>query len=216
MAKLSSDSLVFEYKYKGFHLPAWIEYEFFFWWDGESIVNDVILKRWSDYWGNRSKSALLANDYGGDGFIDVLERVLDTNKPDYWQPMEPDVLFAIYPEMYFPFLPSERRVIWESDKFKQEREARQRLKELHGKLPDDLITLIFFVDTYNFRNCGAYSGDGISLHMVVKRDALEWFRLELKKEYAEFKARFNVDEEIERYENELDRRVSDDRDGTVR
>ena len=72
-------------------------------------------------------------------------------------------------------------------KVKEKVERREREK---GKLPDDWITLICFIDAYNFRNTEAYYGSGIALHMTVERKDLEAFCLELKREYAEFKELF--------------------------
>lgn len=51
------------------------------------------------------------------------------------------------------------------------------------KCSADLFTVITFIDSYNFREAGAYSGEGISLHMVVKKEALENFVTELESEY---------------------------------
>jgi len=45
------------------------------------------------------------------------------------------------------------------------------------------FTVITFIDLYNFKDSGAYSGKGISLHLIVKREALENFVTDLEMEY---------------------------------
>lgn len=77
---------------------------------------------------------------------------------------------------------------------KERVERRQREKLEKGKLPDDWITLVCFIDAYNFRNTEAYYGSGIALHLTVTRKDLEAFCLALKKEYAHFKEVFKPGE----------------------
>jgi hypothetical protein len=59
---------------------------------------------------------------------------------------------------YCPFLRSHLTLVRENDEFRQKREARKKLKEKKSKLPDDLFTIIAFVDAYNFKDAGAYYG----------------------------------------------------------
>lgn len=193
MAKLLSNSLSLEVKYKGFR-HGWVEYSISFMWEDESLINDNVLKRSGDYWGSRSKGTFLANEYRQDTLTETIEKVLETDKPEYWEPMEPDVVFTIYPEMYFPFLEPHWQVAWESEQAREQREKHEKEKREKGKLPDDAFTIIVFIDAYNFRNCTAYRGEGVSLHIVVERAMLESFCRELKAEYLEFKKEFKVDE----------------------
>lgn len=81
----------------------------------------------------------------------------------------------------------------------KKREARKKLKEEQGKLPDDLYTCIASVDAYNFKEADAYYGQGFALHMIVKRHQLESFASQLQSEYMDFKKAFEVDEWLEKH-----------------
>lgn len=179
MAKLQSDNLILEIRFNSFE-EQWVAYEIKFYWKDEIIVNDSILKR-TGWWGKRSHGTFLANDYEKDLLIETLRKVLETNKPDYWEPVEPDVKIAIYPEMFFPFLKSHWILIDEGTN--EEIEQRENEKKEEGKHPEDLFTIIIFIDSYNFKNCEYYSGEGISLHMIITRKDLEKFVTELETEY---------------------------------
>jgi hypothetical protein len=111
----------------------------------------------------------------------------ENGEADYWEPIEPDIIVALYPDDYFPFLKSHLTLVRENDEFKQKREARKKLKEEKGKLPDDLFTIIAFVDAYNFKDAGAYYGQGFSIHMIVERQEIEAFADQLEAEYTELK-----------------------------
>lgn len=184
MAKLQSGDLNLEIVFNFFE-DEWIAYEIkFSWkddkfsWKDDIIINDSILKRDGEWSSKRRYGTFLANDYEKDHLIDVMRKVLDTNEPDYWEPVEPDVLIAIYPGMFFPFIKSHWVKI-EDGELKQIEKEKQEM----GKSPDDLFTIITFIDTYNFKNSGAYSGQGVSLHMIVKRKDLETFVTDLETEY---------------------------------
>lgn len=196
MAILKSGELSFDFRYTGFEY-GWVQYQFYFLWRGEPIVKDESLKRWSDYWGGRPASAFLANEDEADGFLPFLRKVLESDEADYWEPIEPDIIVALYPDDYFPFLKSHRTLVYESEETKKKREARRKLKEEKGKLPDDSYTFIAFVDAYNFKDADAYCGQGFSLHMIVERQEIETFANNLETEYAEFKKLFKVDEYVE-------------------
>lgn len=193
MALLQSGNLGFDFRYTGFEY-GWVQYQFFFLWKGEPVIRDEALKRWSDYWNNRHKSAFLANSDEIDGFLPFLKKLLESDEADYWEPIEPDIIIAIYPDDYFPFLKSHMTLIHESEESKRKREARRKLKEEKGKLADDLYTFIAFVDAYNFKEADAYYGQGLSLQMIVSRQDLEIFADDLEREYTEFKKAFKVDE----------------------
>lgn len=177
MAKLQSGDLNLEIVFNSFG-DEWIAYEIKFFWKDDIIVNDSILKRDSEWLGKRRYGTFMANDYEKDHLIEVMRKVLDTNEPDYWEPVEPDALIAIYPEMFFPFIKSHWVIIEEGDVKQIEKEKPEK-----GKSPDDLFTIITFIDTFNLKNSDAYSGQGVSLHMIVKRKDLEKFVTELETEY---------------------------------
>ena len=175
MAKLQSDGLILEIKFSSFE-DEWINYDVKFYWKEDIIVNDNILKRTPKGWSRRSYGTFLANDYGKDDLIEIIKKVLNSNKPECWEPMEPDAKVAIYPRRFFPFLETPYNLFEEMEEIRIEDEKR-------GKSPDDLFTIIAFVDSYNFKNCGAYSGQGISLHIIVERKDLEKFLVDLEIEY---------------------------------
>jgi len=196
MARLTSGDLSFDFRYAGFEY-GWVQYEFYFRWKNEHIARDSLLKRWGEYWGRRPEGAFLANEYEEDGLLPLLKKVLDEDKADYWEPMEPDIIVAVYPEAYFPFLPSRHKLIYESDENKAKREERENLEREKWKLPDDSYTVIIFIDAYNFREADAYYGQGLSLYLIVTRRDLEEFAEALESEYIEFKQKFKVEEWLE-------------------
>jgi len=183
MAKLQSDNLILDIKFMGFK-DEWIEYEIKFYWKDDIIINDSILKREGEYWGKRSTGAFLANDYQKDFLIETIRGVLQTNEPEYWEPLEPDVIIAIYPDTFFPFLKSHLVFIDEENEEKeQEENEKENEKQKKGKQPDDQFTIITLVDSYTFKNKRAYSGEGIALHLIVTREDLKKFANELEIEY---------------------------------
>ncbi|MEY3760451.1 MAG: hypothetical protein RIR39_1942 [Pseudomonadota bacterium] len=192
MATLNSEDLSFEFNYSNFE-GGWISYQFYFRWRGDNIINESILKKRGDYWGNRADGAFLAQEYEADGLTRLLKKVLEKNQADYWESLDPDILVAVYPDQFFPFLPSHYRLVRESDEHKAERAAREKLKKEQGNLPDDLFTIIVSVDAYNLKHTDAYYGSGLSLQMIVSREDLEVFFNNLETEYQAFKEKFRVD-----------------------
>jgi hypothetical protein len=189
MAKLSSHSLTLEIRYKNF-LSGDVQYEIGFLWENQSIVNDTLLKRWSDYWSSRSNGYFLACEYERDTLIDTIEKALETDEPRSWEPYEPDIVLAIYPKKHFPFLIRRRYDFWEDDE-----EVKNKNEKTNGeRAADDWFTVIAFVDAYNFQNCKAYCDSGIALHLLVERKDVEAFCGQLRDEYAEFRNKFKVDE----------------------
>ena len=178
MAKLQSDNLTLEIKFKPFEYE-WINYEMMFYWKDDIIVNDSILKRDGEFWGKRSYGTFMANDYEKDHLIETIRKVLHTNEPEYWEPLEPDVKIAIYPDEFFPFLKDHWILIDEKDEEIDENEKQEK-----DKNTDDLFTIIIFIDSYQFKDNGVYSGEGISLHMIVNREHLEKFVTDLEIEYS--------------------------------
>ena len=192
MARLQSDNLTLEIKFKPFEYQ-WVNYEIIFYWKDDIIINDSILKREGEFWGKRPYGTFMANDYERDRLIDTIRKVLDTNEPEYWEPLEPDAKIAIYPNIFFPFLKSHWTLIDETDekvlqceneKEDEKENEKEKEQEKHQDIEqDDLFTIIIFIDSYNFKECRAYTGGGISLHMIVKREDLKKFVIDLELEY---------------------------------
>jgi hypothetical protein len=70
----------------------------------------------------------------------------------------------------------------------KEHEENEKKKQKKVNQPDDLFTIITFIDSYSFKNNRAYSGEGISLHLIVTRENLEKFTNELEIEYQNLKS----------------------------
>ena len=177
MARLQSDNLILEIEFYRFE-DEWTAYEIRFYWKDDLIVNDNILKRIGDWWYKRRYGTFLANDYQGDHLIETIKKALQTNIPEYWEPIEPDIKIGIYPDMFFPFLKSQWILVEEGDEKYIEKE-----KKDNSKSPEDLFTVITLIDTYNFKDSQSYSGEGISLHLIVTRKDLEKFISDLEVEY---------------------------------
>lgn len=195
MAKLSYGSLALEIKYKSYE-AEWVVYDVGFLWQDKSLINDKILKRSGSFWKVREKGKFVAENYEFCELVPLLQNVLETDEPHYWEPLEPDMIVAVYPGLYFPFLRSHWQVAYEREDVKEARQQREIEKFIKEKLPDDLFQVICFIDNYNFKDGSGYSGDGIALHPKVFRKALEQFCIDLSAEYEEFKEKFKVGEPV--------------------
>lgn len=197
MAILQTDSLSFEFVFKNVDANLWIQYEFYFRWDTHAVFRDDLLKRTPIGWAGRSEGALKANEYQEDSFLPILEKARDASEPLYWEPSEPDIKIAFYPEQFFPFIPNQSTEVFVSDYVKRQREERQQRKARHhGRLPDDLITMIVFVDAYNFKDCGMYCEAGFGLFLRPTRAQLAHFYTELKSEYDAFVVKEHLAERL--------------------
>jgi len=103
MAKLVSEQLSLEVSFVHFDGDSVI-YEFKFLWDDKPLVNDDVLKN-HGWWQSRSHGAFRANEWEHDTLIGFIEKALQTDGQVCWEPYEPDVYVAIYPQMHFPFTP---------------------------------------------------------------------------------------------------------------
>jgi hypothetical protein len=187
MARLQSDNLTLDVRFNRLE-EDWVAYEICFLWKNEIIVNDGILKK-NRWWDRRKYGTFLANDYETDYLIETLKNCLITNQPEYWEPVEPDAKIAIYPEMYFPFLKDHWVAVEETDEkiIQGEKIIRDDLQDkIHDISKYELFTIITFIDRYNFKDSDSYSGEGISLHLIVTRKDLEKFITDLETEYDEF------------------------------
>lgn len=175
MAKLQSDDLILDVQFNSFE-DEWVNYNIKFYWKDEIIINDSILKRDGEWWSRRGYGIFLANDYEKDSLIETIRKALNTNNPECWEPIEPDAKIAIYPGRFFPFLKTPYNLFDETEEIRIEKEKQE-------KSQDDLFTIIAFVDSYSFKGSRSYSGDGISMHLIVERRDLEKFVTDLQIEY---------------------------------
>lgn len=182
MAILTSENLSFEFVYT-VRRHGWVEYKFFFRWRGESLVNDAVLACGEDS-RDRLPGEMFANECRDDRMIPLIEKVLQTDKVEYWWPTEEDIIVGIYPDFLFPFLDGNR--LCSAERGKQ----------------DDIFTLMVSVDTSNFKQSKGYTRDGLALHMVVRRAQLVEFLSKLKEEYAEFLKKYppDADQDADLYE----------------
>ncbi|MCP4176437.1 MAG: hypothetical protein GY756_01615 [bacterium] len=191
MAKLYSGNLNLEINFTGFTAGE-IDYEISFFWKEKPIVDDSILKREGSYWAKRKKGSFLASESDHDTLIYIFEKAMKENKSYTWEPSEPDVIIAIYPEKEFADLNIFPQNINIAEFHKQCDSERILEKQEKGDLPDDTFALIIFVDAYNFKNSQSYYGSGISLHMVVNRSDLEFFISTLNNEYTSLKKKHGL------------------------
>ena len=197
MAKLTCYQLTLEVRFREFDENCWLQYEMSFLWEGQPIVDDGLLKRSPAGWANRTYGTFKANEFDCDSLLPLLKRVLDENLEDYWEPAEPDVVLAFYPEREFPFLPSHSTSIFEADHIIRERAEREAAKRAAGgRLPDDLMTVVAFVDGYNWQNCCAYPGSGLALVLRSCRGDVQQFHDELSQEYEAFRHEWRIDERL--------------------
>lgn len=199
MAVLRSRDLGFDFRYVHFD-GDWIIYQICFLWKNEPILREQILKKYKDLYEmpenyELPEGAFLANDLREDWFLLILGDVLDTDKAEFWQPLEPDITVALYSDNFFPFVPEiiERKG-QQLQYLEDMKEARKKLKEEKGKQPDDPFQLIIFANTKILKDEVGYTSEGVGLKMGVKRQQLENFYDELEVEYAEFKRAFKIDE----------------------
>lgn len=192
--KMSVEVTFFDYKYK------WIFYEIKLLWEDESIINDSILKQKSEEQDRRSIGSIWAADDEKDALIPVIKKVFDSNKPDYWQPIDPDITIEIYPDDLdiYPPLKSHYKVHRISKELLQEIRERESLRRQKGLLDDDLFVIVVRVDAYNFKGEDSYCNFGAShsccvgVLLKVTRAELLKFTGELEKEYEAFCKQHNI------------------------
>jgi hypothetical protein len=186
MAKITVEDLSLEIAYTFFE-DGWVYYDIWYRWRDEPIINDAILKRHNDHWAKRGKGAIKACEHRGCEILPLIRDVLKTNKSDYWEATDPDVLLALYTGDTFPFLPSKWTLIYEKPETKAKREAQETERAASGPLPGDYIEIILSVDAYTFAGSTAYYGDGICFRLTVTREMLDAFYEDLKIEYIAFR-----------------------------
>lgn len=202
MAKLQSGKLSLEIKYKDFVFGE-ITYEIAFLWNGESMINDAVLKRSSEWWASRRRGTFLFSNEPEDAFLNLIEKAIETNEPVYWEPIEPDIKLAIYPEFYFPLIDKAWDILYLDKKLQAYRKAIKKAKEEQGKQPFDTFALVVFVDTYNFAE-GGYSSQGLALQLATERQRLEEFHKELSAEYLKYKEEFKIDKYFENINSSIE------------
>ncbi len=185
MAELTSNGLSLSIEFAK-HPSNRLLYRFSFLWKGKQILNEDVLGR--DMSGKiKSKvGSVITINEEEETLIPFFEVALEFGIAEYWESSEPGITIAVYPELYFPFLPTNSDIIYASDSFKAIREAYKKLKVTKQKIDDDDFTIIVLFDTGNFRGGRSSDGEGISMHLVVERVQLERFVTNLRREYSLF------------------------------
>lgn len=195
MAILQSGNLGLEIRFVELDSENWVQYEILFLYKGEPMVQDHQLKRVNEHWQKRSPGAFKANQYGHDGFIPTIRAALDSDQPQSFTPIDPDITLAIYPLRGFPFIASGWELIYQSEEAEQEEQDQALIREVAGgRLPSDPFTIIFKVDMYNYGETMMYHGEGPALILLVRRHELREFCDELEQEYAAFCQRWGIEE----------------------
>ena len=103
------------------------------------------------------------------GFIELIYKVLSTNKADYWDCItEPGFILTIIPGNDFPEI------------------VHEKINEFPPKAnSNEYFTVIASVDSCCFGNLGSERGNGLSLYLIVTKEKLEQFVLDLEKEFKE-------------------------------
>lgn len=197
MAVIRDGDLSLDVRYVGFE-AGWVSYNICPRWRGEPVLNDKILKRESSYWAARGVGAIRANEDLECGIVPLLRRVLERNEADYWEPLEPDILLALYPNEDFPFLPWKCRIAAVGREQQEASKACPSQDVRHDPHPDDLIEFILCVNVYNFAGAECYTGgSGVCFRLVPSRAELQIFYEELKREYLAFRETWKIQESNE-------------------
>ena len=185
MATLNSDSYAMEMTLR-WDENVEVIYDLVFKWRGLPILNEEIMKRENKWWAQGPLNGVFSSEYSQFQPALFFRKMLKATQPDYLESIDPDIRITIFPNHV---VPGERfEVLWEADSVKKSREEREARKRELGELPDDLFEIHFFIDTYNFSECPAYSGDGVSFVFVVYRTELERFVNQLENERQELVA----------------------------
>jgi hypothetical protein len=186
MAILTSGNLALEIRIVRRDEEDWIQYEILFTYKGKPIFDDSVLKYrdFSAFWKDRPQGGIKGEECGDDVLTGRIEEALETDEPRYYEAIEPGFLVAVYPNQFFPFMPSNYKLVFQSEESTQREEDIELIRDLVGdKLPNDLFTVIVKLDSFNFQNEIAYSSDGPALILTVTRQELRQFARVLRKEY---------------------------------
>ena len=148
-------------------------YYLVFTWQDLPIINEDVLKRTNGWWGKGPKHGFFFSEYAELYPVQFFTQMLNATETDYLEPIDPNLRITIHP--LHAFEEERSHVLWEAEHIKQERRNREQRKKILGKLPDDLFEIVFSVDTYNFKECSAYSRDGVSFNFLIYRTELEQF-----------------------------------------
>lgn len=160
-----------------------VVYDLTFLWRGVPIVNDMVIKRSNEWWNQAKPSSFFFTEYAKLRPVEFFKSMLESVESDFLEPVDPDIRITINPIHAFPV--DRSHVIYEAEDAKEKRIKREEQKKRLGKLPDDLFEIEFFLDIYNFSNCSAYSGDGISFKFLTYRADIESFVDQLEAERKE-------------------------------
>jgi hypothetical protein len=103
MATLFAGELSLEIAHREFTY-GWVHYDICLRWRGQPLLDDAMLRRDGEIRARRGEGAIDAGEIGECGALPLLRSVLETNQPRYWEPMDPDIVLAVYTKDHFPFM----------------------------------------------------------------------------------------------------------------
>ena len=189
MATLSVDDLSLEVAYNDFRY-GWVHYDIRARWRGVPVFNEEVIRHESDEKTDR-RDAIKACEYRECGLLPLLRRVLERNDSDYWEALEPDILFAFQTDRRFPFLKPKSSRNQLSSTLAQE--ALQQEQAVRILTEDDTIETMLLIDTHSFTAGYSYSGQGVCFRLLPTRKCLRQFYEGLRGEYLGFKDVHAVD-----------------------
>lgn len=187
MAVIQNGDLSLEIGYRDFEFGC-VTYDVTLRWRGEPVLNDAILKRSTEYWANRGIGSIKCDSDSECGVLPLLQRVLETNKGDFWEPDDPDIRLIIHPGSAFSFLETGARVQAATPEENAHIEVFERERRERKPTPGDCWEVIVFIDAYNFVGSRGYYGTGPCFCLAATREDLQRFYTDLQQEYRLFRA----------------------------
>lgn len=180
MAILQTDGLAFEFKFWRL-LEGWMQYHYYFLWQGEPIIRDSLLCHPEDTdWKGRPTGALMADDDQRDecGLIKALREALETGERAVWLHNEDMIIVSVSPYHHHPLSPLQRTV---------DMSKRGHSITPDQKFPDDEFTLVVWADASNFKKFRGARTHGPMFHLQTNRKDIQQFLADLEHEYSEFR-----------------------------
>lgn len=159
MAKLISDKLELEFKL------SHIKYDFDYYelkctctWQGVSVLNEAVMKRYGDYWKKGSVGGIIAEELDKFSLLKDFDSAINNKEIRIWKSWpDPDMCISIYPDCRFPYL---------------------------NKKDVDYYTIIVSPDSYQFKDCDCYNGfEGVAFVMIQTLEQVQEFVKQLEEEY---------------------------------
>jgi len=206
MAVIEHLGMSMELSFKTFDPELWVKGEIIMRHADKLVFRDEDLKRSPAGWADRSPGAMLFNEHREQTFLPTLRRALDERQPQYWKPIEPDMIVCFYPDGRFPMMPPQAQPIYEAPHIVKERIERDNLRQkAGGVLANDDFAIFVFADAYNWYSSYCYEEQGFGMLFRPTWEKVHRFYLESQAEWEAFVISQNIEERIaesDRMENE--------------